>query len=678
MDKNSRKEKILVVDDTLPIINMVKTTLESEGYEVIVATSGEKAVIRARLTVPDLILLDILMPGIDGYETCKQLKADEKTGHIPVIFMSALTGEFNKVKGFSSGAVDYVVKPIETEELLSRVRTHITIGRLRKELEETNAGLEERVLARTEELHTANLKLQQEISKRQRVEDALREEQVFTDNALDTITDVFIVFDLNGTFIRWNKVVSEITGYSNDEISSMKPTDFFAGKDIQRVATAFESVITEGRANLEAMVVTKDGRQIPFEYTGGLLTGPNGNPLSVCIVGRDLTERKGFEKKLRQVQKMEAIATLAGGIAHDFNNILFSISGYTELCLENIEKNSSTYNHLKEVLTASQRANDLVKQILTFSRQSEQDVRPISIVPVIKEALKLLTASLPSTIEIKEDIPTSEATIMGDPTQVHQILMNLGTNAAHAMRPKGGTLTVKVEDTALDDDIVLGHEDVSPEKYLKLTISDTGVGMDHAQMERIFDPYFTTKEATGGTGLGLAVVHGIVKKYGGFIEVQSDVGVGTTFQVFLPKVDFDVIEELESKWPVPKGDERILFVDDEKSLAEVVGQMLKSLGYDLVTKTSSIDAYETFLAQPEAFDLVITDMTMPHMTGSELAKKLLALRPDIPIILCTGFSEIINDEQAKDLGIKEFVMKPVLMRNIAETIRRVLDGGIDN
>jgi PAS domain S-box-containing protein len=678
MDKNSRKEKILVVDDTLPIINMVKTTLESEGYEVIVATSGEKAVIRARLTVPDLILLDILMPGIDGYETCKQLKADEKTGHIPVIFMSALTGEFNKVKGFSSGAVDYVVKPIETEELLSRVRTHITIGRLRKELEETNAGLEERVLARTEELHTANLKLQQEISKRQRVEDALREEQVFTDNALDTITDVFIVFDLNGTFIRWNKVVSEITGYSNDEISSMKPTDFFAGKDIQRVATAFESVITEGRASLEAMVVTKDGRQIPFEYTGGLLTGPNGNPLSVCIVGRDLTERKGFEKKLRQVQKMEAIATLAGGIAHDFNNILFSISGYTELCLENIEKNSSTYNHLKEVLTASQRANDLVKQILTFSRQSEQDVRPISIVPVIKEALKLLTASLPSTIEIKEDIPTSEATIMGDPTQVHQILMNLGTNAAHAMRPKGGTLTVKVEDTALDDDIVLGHEDVSPEKYLKLTISDTGVGMDHAQMERIFDPYFTTKEATGGTGLGLAVVHGIVKKYGGFIEVQSDVGVGTTFQVFLPKVDFDVIEELESKWPVPKGDERILFVDDEKSLAEVVGQMLKSLGYDLVTKTSSIDAYETFLAQPEAFDLVITDMTMPHMTGSELAKKLLALRPDIPIILCTGFSEIINDEQAKDLGIKEFVMKPVLMRNIAETIRRVLDGGIDN
>ena len=387
---------------------------------------------------------------------------------------------------------------------------------------------------------------------------------------------------------------------------------------------------------------------------------------------REIEERKQVEKQLRQAQKMEAIGTLAGGIAHDFNNILAVILGFTEIAL-NMPEDTRTQHWLKQVLKAGERAKELVQQILAFSRETEQERKPVRITPILKETLKLLSASLPATIEIREDVAAS-GTILGDPTQIHQVLMNLCTNAAYAMREEGGVLTVSQSDVELDVEAAARYPNLPPGSYLRLIVSDTGHGMDRAVMERIFDPYFTTKEPNEGTGLGLSVVHGIVQSYGGVITVDSEPGKGTSFHVVLPRIDREDTPKAETFAPLPTGNERILFIDDEKMLVEMGQEMLESLGYDVVALTNSLEALETFRAQPDRFDLVITDQTMPHKTGAELGRELLRIRPDIPIILCTGFSEIITEKQAEATGIRRFLMKPILRREMAQTIRDLLDG----
>jgi nitrogen-specific signal transduction histidine kinase len=370
---------------------------------------------------------------------------------------------------------------------------------------------------------------------------------------------------------------------------------------------------------------------------------------------------------------MEAIGTLAGGIAHDFNNILGAIIGYTEMALYEAPASSKNRNNMEEVLKAGHRAKDLVQQILAFSRQSEQERQPVLIHLIIKEALKLLRASLPSTIEIRQNIRTDLGAVLADPTQIHQVMMNLCTNAHHAMSEKGGMLGVTLSDVELDVKEVVAYPDLKPGSYLKLTVSDTGQGMDPNVIERIFDPYFTTKEKGVGTGLGLAVVHGIVKSHGGMITVQSEKGKGSAFQVFFPVVKTQVKPEAKTMESLHTGNERILFVDDEQALVDLGKKMLESLGYRAECRMSSIEALESFRSQPDKFDLVITDMTMPNMTGERLAKEMMGIRPDIPIILCTGYSERITREEAMELGIKEFVLKPFKINDFANTIRKVLD-----
>jgi CheY-like chemotaxis protein/two-component sensor histidine kinase len=321
-----------------------------------------------------------------------------------------------------------------------------------------------------------------------------------------------------------------------------------------------------------------------------------------------------------------------------------------------------------------------VKQILAFSRQAEEEKKPVQIGPIVKEALKLLRASLPTTIEFHQNIKPDLDNVLADPTQIHQVLMNLCTNASHAMREEGGILDVSLQNVSIVErglHIVESEKSeigLDPGQYLRLTVSDTGHGMTPEVLERIFDPYFTTKEKGEGTGLGLAVVHGIVKSYGGIITVQSDMGKGTTFHVYLPRIKREVTAGPESRLgEIPTGNERILFIDDDPGLVDISKQMLEHLGYKLVTRTSSIEALKLFRAQPDKFDLVITDMTMPNMTGDKLAKELMEIRPDIPIILCTGYSERITEEKAKAMGIRAFTMKPLVIRDFANTIRKVLD-----
>ena len=427
----------------------------------------------------------------------------------------------------------------------------------------------------------------------------------------------------------------------------------------------------------EFILNRKDGTQVPVE----IMTFPIKikDKTRVLAIARDITKRKQAEKetetlqmRLQQAQKMEAVGTLAGGIAHDFNNILSAIIGYTEIALDDVKKETLLHSNLKEVFKAGRRAKDLVKQILAFSRQSEQERQRLQVKYLTKEALKLLRSSLPTTIEIRQDIQ-SDSVVLADPTQIHQVLMNLCTNAGSAMQEKGGVLDVKLKDVELDTEFTSRHPDLKPGLYVNLTVSDTGHGMSPKVLERIFDPFFTTKEKGEGTGMGLSVVHGIVKSYGGTITAYSEPGKGSTFNVFLPVTEAKAESEKKKEGTIPKGKERILCIDDEQVLVDLGKQMLESLGYKVTAKTSSVEALKLFKSQPDMFDLIITDMTMPSMTGEELAKEVLAIRPDIRVILCTGFSAKIDKEKAKSIGIRAFVMKPILKQQMAETVREVLD-----
>jgi len=387
---------------------------------------------------------------------------------------------------------------------------------------------------------------------------------------------------------------------------------------------------------------------------------------------RAYEELRSTQRQLLQAQKMEAIGTLAGGIAHDFNNILTSILGYTEIALSDVPPESTARKDLCQVLEAAQRAKDLVAQILAFSRQTEGERKPIELAPIIKEAIKMLRAVLPTTTEIRYHIAPDLSVVNADPTQIHQVLMNLCTNAAQAM-PKGGLLEVALTNVELDEKLCAELEDLTPGSYVKLTVSDTGCGMDETTLERIFDPFFTTKAPGEGTGMGLSVVHGIVKSHGGDITVHSEPGVGTTFDVYLPAVESIGEIAPEVVEPVRGGNESILFVDDEPAVVDISKRTLERLGYHVTTRTSSIEALELFRVKRDDFDLVITDQTMPNMTGSDLATEILRIRSDIPIILCTGFSHAISPEKAAALGIREFVMKPIVGAQLGRTVRRVLD-----
>ncbi len=383
-------------------------------------------------------------------------------------------------------------------------------------------------------------------------------------------------------------------------------------------------------------------------------------------------EKKGLEKQLLQTQKLESIGTLAGGIAHDFNNILSSIFGYTELLIDDVEEGSLLEDHLLEVYTAAKRARDLVKQILLFARQSDEELKPIRIDTIATETLKLIRSSAPTTIEILQQIE-SKSLIMGNSTQVHQVLMNLCTNAVHAMEDKGGVLKVGLVDVEFDDNSPLKPTDLKPGYYVKLTVSDTGSGIAQDIREIIFEPYFTTKGVGEGTGMGLSMVHGIVETYGGKIFVDSELGKGTMFSVYLP-----ITKKQESYRPyaeenLPTGTENILLVDDELPIAKMAGQILSRLGYSVTTRTSSVEALELFDFKPNDFDLVVTDMTMPNMTGDQLAIELMKIRSDIPVILCTGYSKKITDETATRIGIKAIAYKPIVKADLAKTVRKVLD-----
>jgi len=479
-------------------------------------------------------------------------------------------------------------------------------------------------------------------------------------------------FDVNSAFTR-------VTGWTYDEVVGKTAADLDIWHNPQDHKKLTAGIAERGRVeNLEAQFRMKDGRLITALMSATLII--LHNKPHILTITRDISELKAAQQereqlrtRLIQAQKMEAIGTLAGGIAHDFNNILGAIIGYAEMALYDTQIDSMEHYNIEQVLKAGHRAKDLVKQILAFSRKSEQDKKIIFLTPIIKEVLKLLRASLPTTIEIKLNIEPKLDAIFADPTQIHQVMMNLCTNSAHAMGDKGGILEVNVNNVNLNAREAAQYPELNPGFYVKLSIGDTGCGMDAATIQRIFDPYFTTKEQDKGTGMGLAVVHGIVKGHGGGIHVESAVGKGTRFDILFPVIKRQITSETEELKALPTGNETIMVIDDEQSLIELGKNMLEKLGYRVETQTLPLEAIEIFKAAPDKFNLIISDMTMPAMTGDSLAKELMQIRPEIPVIICTGHSEQIDESRAKEMGIKGFLMKPFTIRELSKTVRQVLD-----
>ncbi len=551
-------------------------------------------------------------------------------------------------------------------------------------LQKAHDSLENIIKERTADLKQSNKKLLNEINERRQIGTSLIESEERFRSISDCAQDAIIMMNHRGEITYWNKSAENIFQYKSHEVLN---------KDLHALLVpqkyhgpfnkGFGKFLTTGKGYaigkvLDLMAKRKNGQKFPVELSLSSvkikgLWNAIGIIRDISAKKKEEKDKKKLESQLVQAQKMQAIGVLAGGIAHDFNNILFPVLGNTEMLIMDVPEDSPFKDRLKEIYTAALRAKDLVKQILTFSRQESQELMLMKMQPIIKEALKLIRSTIPSTIEIKQDISADCGVIKADPTQIHQILMNLTTNAFHAMEETGGELKVNLKQINVDQvDIIT--PDMKPGIYVCLTVADTGTGMDKELTQKIFDPFFTTKEKGKSTGMGLSVVHGIVKGLGGIVKVYSEPGIGSKFKVYLPLEKNSSEEQtLQPKEPIQGGTEQILIVDDEKPIITMEKEMLEHLGYKITSHTSSLEAFEVFRANPDKFDLIITDMAMPFMPGDKLAAELIKIRPDISILLCTGFSKTMSEEKAASLGIKGFLIKPIVMKDLAGKVRQVLD-----
>ncbi len=640
--KNSEKSSVLYIDDEKPNLTGFKYMFR-QYYDIHLANSADEGYEILEKEKIDIIIADQRMPretGVEFFQRILPLYPDSirmlLTGYSDI---EAVIEAINKGKIFY-----YFRKPWKEEEVRLVIAKALEVCELKKRLEAS--------------------------------------EKRFRDVSF-IMADLIWETDIEGFCTYISGKVKQILGYEPEEIIGRTVFDLMHKEDAERMKALFSQCLKEKQqiTDTQARIFSKEGQSVLHLISGLPIQDKEEKAVGFRGIGKDITEsirakeeKEKLESMLRQSHKMEAIGTLAGGIAHDFNNILTPIIGYTEILLEETRKQEKLHEWTKIILNAGLRARDLVKQILTFSRQTEQIRKPLRIQPVIKEALKFLRASLPATIKIRSDIDEDCGPVLADPTRIYQIIVNLCTNAFHAMQETGGVLDVSLGETVLSPEDMVHFPEIGTGTWLCLSVSDTGKGMTPEIRSRIFEPYFTTKAPGQGTGLGLSVVHGIVKDCGGCIKVYSENGKGSIFHVYLPRLEMspDAGPHDEEK-TVPRGTESILIVDDEEELRKIVTLILEGLGYRVTVFGDGTDAFRELEKNPQIYDLLISDMTMPGMTGMQLAKEVLKIRSDMPVILFTGFSAQFGRGSALPPGISGIIRKPPVKKEIAITVREVMD-----
>ena len=681
MTDNQSQATILIVDDVHEITGVLSAILSAD-YKIMVADSGEEALnIVINTETIDLILLDILMPGMDGYEVCRQLKAGEQSKYIPVIFVSALQDVDDRVKGFAAGGTDFLTKPVQSDEVLARVKVHIENVRMQRQLQQAHDLLESRVAQRTQELEDANQTLHEMYRRIVRSEERYR-------SLLEASPDGVVLVNEAGEIELANKAVCELFGYSSDELRGMSVDRLVPQRFHGHEAHRHEYMKRPAHRNLglynqqhaasrnTLFCLKKDGTEFPADISLSPVVGEKGNMVIADI--RDLTDRVWLEEQLNQAQKMESLGLLTGGIAHDFNNILCIIIAYAELGLDERIAKSKLNKCLKEILHAGERASDLVAQMLLFSRgDNRKEQRLIDLDPLLTEAMKMLRPVLPSSIDFKYDIDKGLALVKADPVQINQLVMNLCINARDAMA-ENGLIELGLRNVELDVGTCSSCYQPIHGDFVELSVTDNGPGIDAEKLKRVFEPFFTTKEVGKGSGMGLSMVHGIMHGCGGHIMVDSVLGGGCRFRLLFPAAESrpvdvaidDVIDELDYNG----AGENILVVDDEEIIGLFLSEMLSNYGYKVVCFSDSLQALEYFQANSAEVDLVITDQTMPRLTGIDMALAMLKLRQDLPVILATGFSSQVDLAQSQALGISAFFEKPFNTKRLLKEIKSLLAG----
>ncbi len=624
---------IMIVDDNRDMADNLRDIMEEEGHTVFVAFDGKSAIELCRSRPFDLMLLDYKLPDMDGLQLQERLAETTDADYLIITVHASIESAAEAV--FRKQIVGYETKPLDMGRLLAFVRQ---IGERRRAEEEKRLS-----------------------------EKRLWESEAKYCSIMEAMDDAVYICSSDYRIEYMNPAMIKMIGRDAVGGSCHKAIH---GSDEKCPWCVHDKVM--GGETVKNEVIDAKGEKT-YDVSNVPIFHMNGS-VSKLTVFRDVTANRKMESRLQQAEKISAIGTLAGGIAHDFNNILYPIIGYSEMIGDDMSADSPLRGFVDEILHAAFRARDLVKQILAFSRQVDREIMPIKLQPILKEALKLLRSTIPANIDIKQNIDSGCGVVVADPIQIHQIIMNLTTNAYHAVEETGGTLNVTLEQTRLDSDWSF-FPDVVPGNYARLKVMDTGVGMAKDVLDKIFDPYFTTKENGKGTGLGLSVVMGIVKTCKGNIHIYSEPGQGTEVHVYLPLMERKTQKKgMDEHRPIRGGSERILLIDDEAPIVGMEQQVLERLGYRVTSRTGSIEALEAFKANPDNFDLVITDMAMPNMTGTQLAVEIRKIRPSIPVIICTGFSEQINEEKCRAMGIQGYVMKPMIRREMAEAIRSVLEG----
>lgn len=652
-DNTTDKGIILIVDDNPTNLELLLDFLEESSFKVLVAEDGASAVEMAEYASPDLILLDVLMPEIDGFETCRRLKNNLVTQNIPVIFLTALADKVDKVKGLNLGAVDYITKPLAYDEVLARIKIHMRLQNLTKKLTEQNERLEA------------------EISERKQAEQKIREQAAL----LDITTDAIIVQDLNNQIRFWNKGSEHLYGWTQEEANARNAKKLlYQPETLDQLQEIQESLTKDGLWQGDLYQITKTGKEIIVASRWTVIPDFEGQPQSILIVNTDITEKKQLEAQFLRAQRMESIGTLASGIAHDLNNALTPMLMIVQLLeIKLADEHSKQWLAILE--TNIKRAADLVKHVLCFSRGLEGKFSTVQIENVISEVEQIIKQTFPKSIAMHIDIPQQSLwNISGDANQLHQVLLNLCINARDAMSD-GGILKISAKNVWIDSESARRNIDAQVGPYVVLTVSDTGKGITKEIIDRIFEPFFTTKDVGQGTGLGLSTVIGIVKSHNGFVKVVSEVGKGTTFQIYLLATQTNEADNALTGGEelLPGNGELILVVDDEESIREITKTALEKNAYKVLVAKDGIEAVALYTKYKEEISVVLIDMMMPSMDGPMAIRVLKKINPEVKIVVVSGLTS--NHELIANLdnSITTFLPKPYTSQELLKNLQVVLN-----